>query len=78
MKTATVTWITYNNYGTELQAYSLQRFLINNGIDNIIISDKEIIPYRIEKSKFFDTKILKEKELFFPKRILSLLYVAKR
>lgn len=44
MKTATVTWITYNNYGTELQAYSLQRFLINNGIDNIIISDKEIIP----------------------------------
>ncbi|MCR1959785.1 polysaccharide pyruvyl transferase family protein [Thomasclavelia cocleata] len=78
MKTATVTWITYNNYGTELQAYSLQRFLINNGIDNIIISDKEIIPYRIEKSKFFDTKILKEKELFFPKRIFSLLYVAKR
>lgn len=43
MKTATITWITYNNYGTELQAYSLQKYIQSMGIDNVIISDREII-----------------------------------
>lgn len=43
MKTATITWITYNNYGTELQAYALQQFLKNEGIYNDIISDYNII-----------------------------------
>lgn len=43
MKTATVTWVSYNNYGTMLQAYALQQFLLSNGIDNTIVSDKEII-----------------------------------
>ena len=27
MKTATITWITYNNYGTMLQAYALQSYI---------------------------------------------------
>ena len=43
MKTVTVTWIYYNNYGTELQAYSLQSFLKDKGIENKILWDKEII-----------------------------------
>ena len=43
MKTATITWITYNNYGTELQAYALQQFLENLDVENDIISDEYII-----------------------------------
>lgn len=43
MKTATITWITYNNYGTELQAYALQYFLTSIGIENRIISDADFI-----------------------------------
>lgn len=43
MKTATVTWITYNNYGTALQAYALQKYLEKIGVDNVIISDYSII-----------------------------------
>lgn len=43
MKTATVTWITYNNYGTLLQAYALQKALEQLGHENVILSDKEIL-----------------------------------
>lgn len=43
MKTATVTWITYNNYGTLLQAYALQRQIELLGHENVILSDKEIL-----------------------------------
>lgn len=43
MKTATVTWITYNNYGTELQAYALQQFVKSLGYANSILSDREIL-----------------------------------
>lgn len=43
MKTATITWITYNNYGTELQAFALQRYILSQGIDNTIISDEMIL-----------------------------------
>lgn len=43
MKTATVTWITYNNYGTELQAYALQQYLKELQIENTIISDRNIV-----------------------------------
>lgn len=43
MKTATVTWITYNNYGTELQAFALQQYIRSLGIDNVIISDEMIL-----------------------------------
>ncbi len=52
MKTATVTWITHQNYGTDLQAYALQRYLIDNGFENTIISDKYIIcPYLLSQEK---------------------------
>lgn len=43
MKTATVTWITYNNYGTLLQAYALQQYLNEINIENVIISDENIV-----------------------------------
>ena len=43
MRTATITWITYNNYGTELQAYALQQYIKRLGIENEIISDRNIV-----------------------------------
>lgn len=43
MKTATVTWITYNNYGTFLQAYALQKQIELLGHENVILSDEKIL-----------------------------------
>lgn len=43
MKTATITWITYNNYGTLLQAYALQKAIEQLGHENVILSDNEIL-----------------------------------
>lgn len=43
MKTATATWITYNNYGTLLQAYALQKAIEKLGHENVILSDNEIL-----------------------------------
>ena len=43
MKTATVTWITYRNYGTVLQAYALQNSIASFGYQNEILSDEEIL-----------------------------------
>lgn len=39
MKTATVTWIYYENFGTFLQAYALQKCIVEFGHENIIIDD---------------------------------------
>lgn len=41
--TATVTWISWNNYGSLLQAYALQHTLKLLGYDNHIISDERIV-----------------------------------
>ena len=43
MKTLTVTWNTYTNYGTQLQAYALQQKLEQLGHENQILSDAEIL-----------------------------------
>lgn len=43
MKTATVTWITYQNYGTVLQAYALQQAVRRLGHENEILSDREVL-----------------------------------
>lgn len=51
MKTATVTWTTYNNYGTVLQAYALQRELLKLGHENVILSDEKIIAEQIARRK---------------------------
>lgn len=42
-KIGTVTWITYYNFGTFLQAYALQQIVINLGFDSFIISDATIV-----------------------------------
>lgn len=42
LRTATVTWISYNNFGTYLQAYALQQVLIKLDCDNHILDDKRI------------------------------------
>lgn len=41
--TATITWISWNNYGSLLQAYALQQTLKSLGFDNHIISDERIV-----------------------------------
>lgn len=43
MKTATVTWISYNNYGTLLQAYALQKQIELLGHENVILNDSQIL-----------------------------------
>ncbi len=43
MKTATATWITYNNYGTLLQAYALQKQVELLGHENVILNDSQIL-----------------------------------
>ena len=43
LNTATVTWISYRNFGTFLQAYALQQSLIKIGCCNRILSDKKIV-----------------------------------
>ncbi len=40
IRTATVTWITYNNCGTYLQAYALQYIVQSLGYENQILSDE--------------------------------------
>lgn len=42
-RTATVTWISYRNFGTYLQAYALQRTLNKFGVRNFILSDKRYV-----------------------------------
>lgn len=39
MRTATITWIYYENFGTFLQAYALQKSIMNLGHENVIIDD---------------------------------------
>lgn len=39
VKTATVTWINYNNCGTYLQAYALQHVVLSFGYENHILND---------------------------------------
>ncbi len=51
MKTATVTWTTYNNYGTVLQAYALQQELLKLGHENAILCDEKIIAEQIARGK---------------------------
>lgn len=71
MKTGIVTWTTYNNLGTVLQAYALQAFLNQAGIENEIISDRPIIEAR--KAKSADSQ--KQKSMFslliHPRRLLK-------
>ena len=51
MKTATITWVTYNNYGTVLQAYALQRELLELGHENEIIDDGEVVDEQTRRNR---------------------------
>lgn len=51
MKTATVTWISYNNYGTILQAYALQIKIEQLGFENTILDDTKIIQNQFVKKR---------------------------
>lgn len=42
-KTATVTWIKYNNFGSYLQAYALQQVILRQGFDNDILDDTSVL-----------------------------------
>lgn len=46
LKTATITWISFYNYGTCLQAYALQHYIESLGYENLIIDDSRIIAGR--------------------------------
>ena len=43
LKTATVTWVSWPNYGSYLQAYALQQSILKLGFDNLIIDDHRIV-----------------------------------
>ena len=45
--TATITWVTYCNFGTFLQAYALQRYIEKFGCSNMILDDSTMIVSRI-------------------------------
>lgn len=42
-RSATITWVTYKNFGTFLQAYALQKYIIQQGWDNYILDDSSKI-----------------------------------
>ena len=46
-KIANITWITYNNFGTFLQAYALQQYIISLGYEDMILDDSPIIDLHI-------------------------------
>lgn len=54
-KIANITWVTYNNFGTYLQAYALQQYIVSLGYEDRILDDSTIIKkhvswkYRIKK-----------------------------
>ena len=41
-RTATITWLNYNNFGTFLQAYALQQSILKLGYENRILNDESI------------------------------------
>lgn len=43
VRTATVTWITYPNFGTYLQAYALQQVVKHLGYENWILDDRRFV-----------------------------------
>ena len=55
MKNAILTWFDFNNYGTKLQAYALQKYLNNNGYETFVV--KYLSEKRNNKNKDIKTKI---------------------
>lgn len=67
MKTGTVTWISFRNFGTYLQAYALQKALQNLGCENKVIDDAKVVA-AFPKKKFSPIRMLRSIPWLFPKR----------
>ena len=67
MKTGTVTWISFRNFGTYLQAYALQKALQNLGCENKVIDDAQVVA-SFPKKKFSPVRILRNIPWLCPKR----------
>lgn len=72
MRTATITWITWLNYGSFLQAYALQKVLLELGFQNAIIDDKLIVNPSGESTEDWIKKLSLIKQLYV--RCFSLLH----
>lgn len=70
--TATVTWISWNNFGSLLQAYALQKTVESLGYSNIILDDSRIVK-KMSKRASFKQKIKKyfhcTKEIIFGSKV---------
>lgn len=65
IRTATVTWITWLNYGSYLQAYALQHVINKLGYDNSIIDDERIVfPYGKSSNDAWIKKLPFYKQLY--------------
>lgn len=53
LKTATVTWNSFYNFGTCLQAFALQRYIESIGYSNMIIDDSTIIATQAIRAPFW-------------------------
>jgi hypothetical protein len=49
-RTATITWVKHYNFGTILQAYALQQYILYLGYENHILNDTYIIEPDQKKS----------------------------
>lgn len=79
MKTATVTWITYNNYGTLLQAYALQKYVEMLGYENEILSDDVILKkYKESRPKENKKSASAQRETMSKSRLKSLISNPRR
>ena len=67
MKTGTVTWISFRNFGTYLQAYALQKALLNLGCENKVIDDAKVVA-AFPKKKFSPIRMLRSIPWLCPKR----------
>lgn len=47
-KIANITWITYPNFGTFLQAYALQQYIISLGYEDVILDDSTVINNHVD------------------------------
>lgn len=67
MKTGTVTWISFRNFGTYLQAYALQKALQNLGCENKVIDDAKVVA-AFPKKKISPIRMLRSIPWLYPKR----------
>ena len=65
--TATVTWLTYRNFGTYLQAYALQKALEGLGYDNKVIDDGRVVS-SFPKKVFSPLRMIRNISFLYPER----------